>query len=189
MGYLGYLADFRFIHDVARDAEFDRYITEIMDKEVTELVGDIEGVDLEDYKKTLRVRFANPAIGDQVLRICLDGSAKMPKFVVPSIQEQLEKGGPIAGLTLCVASWIRFVRGVDEHGKEIPLEDPEADRLREAAALCETEAKPFLELGDIFGDLKSSDRFVALLEKQYTSLLSKGGRATLQACLNGEFDQ
>ena len=128
MGYLGYLCGYRFIFEIAQAPEFVSYIKTLMDREVTPLIGSVPGVNLDDYKQSLMQRFANETIKDQALRICMDGSLKMPRFILPSISEQLEKGGPIRNLTLCVASWIRFLAAEDEDGKAIPIDDPQAQR-------------------------------------------------------------
>ena len=53
-------------------------------------------------------RFSNPRIGDQVARICSDGSAKMPKFLIPSMREALDAGRPHRWLTLASASFDVF---------------------------------------------------------------------------------
>jgi len=111
MGYLGYLCGYRYIYEIAQAKEFAPYLKGFMDVEVTPLVPNVPGVDLGEYKKTLMERFANDTIKDQALRICMDGSAKMPKFVLPSVSEQLERKGPIRRLTLCVASWLRVLDG------------------------------------------------------------------------------
>ena len=77
MGYLGYLAGYRLIPDVIADPLFHKYIAALMDDEVTPLLAPVPGVDLTEYKQTLLQRFANPAVADQVSRICLDGSSKV----------------------------------------------------------------------------------------------------------------
>jgi mannitol 2-dehydrogenase len=124
-------------------------------------------------------RFANETIKDQALRICMDGSAKMPKFILPSIQEQLERGGPIRRLTLCVASWIRFLSGKDEQGEEIPIVDPQAERVQKAAQAGGKDPKALLAFTDIFGDLGKDERFVQELQLLLTMLYEKGARQTL----------
>lgn len=182
MGYLGYLMGYRYIFEVAQALEFTPYLKGLMDTEVTPLIGAVPGVNLEEYKQSLMERFANETIKDQVLRICMDGSAKMPKFVLPSITEQLRREGPIRRLTLCVASWMRFLNGNDEQGQEIPIVDPQADRLRLAAQEGLADPRPLLALTDIFGDLGSSERFVQELELLLQSLYSKGAKETLEFC-------
>ena len=63
-----------------------------MDQEVTPLLAPVPGIDLAEYKATLLTRFANPAIKDQTARICLDGSSKVPKFLLPSLQRGARPG-------------------------------------------------------------------------------------------------
>lgn len=176
MGYLGYLCGYRYIHDIAQAPEFIPYLKALMDIEVTPLIGSVPGVNLSEYKQSLMERFANETIKDQALRICLDGSAKMPKFILPSIAEQLERNGPIGRLTLCVASWIRFLNGKDDEGNEIPIVDPQAERLSAIARRSGRDPRPFLECTDIFGDLGKSEAFVSELERLVQSLYEKGAR-------------
>lgn len=183
MGYLGYLCGYRYIYEIAQAPEFIPYVKGFMDKEVTPLVPAVPGVDLAQYKQTLMERFANETIKDQALRICMDGSAKMPKFVLPSISEQLELKGPIRRMTLCVASWIRFLSGTDEQGQEIPINDPQAERIQKAAKAGGKDPRPMLEMTDIFGDLGSNERFVKELEFLLTMLYDKGSKATLDFVL------
>lgn len=181
MGYLGYLCGYRYVHEVATAPEFAGYLRAFMDEEVTPLLAPLPGLELEPYKRSLLERFANRAIVDTLLRICSDGSAKMPKFVLPSIAEELARNGPIERLTLCVASWLRFLAGVDENGESIPLEDPDGEKLAAIVRRSKVDPRPALELKEIFGELGSSERFVSTLERQLSSLHTLGARATLAA--------
>ena len=180
MGYLGYLMGYRFIYEIAQAQEFTPYLTSLMDVEVTPLLEKVPGVDFAEYKRSLMQRFANETIKDPALRICMDGSGKMPKFVLPSINEQLERGGPIRRLTLCVASWCRFLSGVDEQGAEIPIQDPQAERLKQAATAGGKNPKQLLQMTDIFGDLQNNKRFVQELELLLASMYDKGAAKTLE---------
>src|SRR5207237_7872243 len=74
MGYLGYLAGYRYIHEVIADADFRAFIARLMADEVAPLLPAVPGIDLARYQQTLLERFANPKIRDQVARICTDGS-------------------------------------------------------------------------------------------------------------------
>ena len=117
MGYLGFLAGFQYIHEIMADELFREYIRRLMDEEVTPLLAPVPGIDLAEYKATLLTRFANPAIKDQITRICLDGSSKVPKFLLPSLHEALATGRPTRLLTLALAGWLRYLRGEDEQGR------------------------------------------------------------------------
>lgn len=64
-----------------------------MDLDATpSLEGGPPGVDLTAYKAKLIERFANEAIADKIERLCLEGSLRIPKFVIPSLLYNLEKG-------------------------------------------------------------------------------------------------
>jgi mannitol 2-dehydrogenase len=180
MGYLGYLAGFRYINDVVLDPEFQSYVRRMMDEEVTPLLDPVPGIDLTAYKAKLIERFSNPAIRDQVLRICQDGSGKIPKFIVPSIKEAVEKGRPFERLALCVAAWFRYLNGVDEEGGLIELNDPRGAALFGIAKQGEGAVREFLAQQELFGSLVESVGFVTTVEKAVKSLYANGARKTLQ---------
>jgi mannitol 2-dehydrogenase len=53
-------------------------------------------MDLTAYKQTLINRFSNIYIKDQIDRICSETSAKMPKFILPTVHEQLKSNKAIS---------------------------------------------------------------------------------------------
>lgn len=183
MGYLGYLAGYRTIHDVMADADFRSFIARLMRDEVAPLLPPVPGIDLAGYQQTLLERFANPKIGDQVARICTDGSDRMPKFLLPSLDEALEQGRPHRLLTLAVAGWMRYLRGVDEAGREIAIADRLAGELRMRATEGGDNPRPLLSLSGVFGDLGRNDVFVSELAAALRKLDAGGARATVSACL------
>jgi len=185
MGYLGYLCGYRYIHEVIQDPFFQTFIRRMMDDEVTPLLPPVPGVDLAEYKRTLIARFANPTIKDQVQRICLDGSAKMPKFLLPSLAEALAAGRPHALLTLAVAGWLRYLQGTDEQGRAITIEDPLARELQALATQGGNDPRPLLSLRSLFGDLGQHEAFVAALTGALRTLSAHGAQATLSRILAG----
>ncbi|MDR3688322.1 MAG: mannitol dehydrogenase family protein [Fimbriimonas sp.] len=183
MAYLGYLAGFTYIHEVMADMEFQTYIQRLMDEEVTPILMPVPGVDLEQYKATLIERFANPNIGDQVARICMDGSNKLPKFIFPTAEEQLARAGQTHFLALAVASWCRFLNGTDEKGYEISLDDPRAETLRGAAIAGGHKADKLFAMEEVFGSLGTSKEFINQVNKALQSLYDMGARKTLRRYL------
>ena len=183
MGYLGFLASYAYIHEIMADDPFREYIRRLMDREVTPLLAPVPGIDLADYKATLLTRFANPAIKDQTARICLDGSSKVPKFVLPSLREALASGGPSALLTLALAGWFRYLRGEDERGRPYTIDDPRVSELQRLARQGGADPRPLLGLTDLFGDLGQSPAFVADLTRFGEQLDANGARATLARAL------
>jgi mannitol 2-dehydrogenase len=147
-------------------------------------LSEVPGVDLTDYKKTLIERFRNPAIRDQLSRIGIYGSSGIPKFVLPSIEEQLQRGGPIKLLSFTVASWFRFLTGLDESGKEMPMLDPMAQTLRERAKAAGRDARQLLAMREVFSEkLANSPAFVKQVTDTLHSFYEKGARSTLVECL------
>lgn len=183
MGYLGYLAGYRFIHDVMADADFRVFIARLMAEEIAPLLPPVPGIDLADYQQTLLERFANPKIRDQVARICTDGSDRMPKFLLPSLAEALHQGRRHRLLTLAVAGFLRYLRGVDEVGQEIEIADRLAGELRVRAAEGSDDPRPLLGLRSVFGDLGQNETFVAELAAALRELDTRGARATVSAYL------
>jgi fructuronate reductase/mannitol 2-dehydrogenase len=184
MGYLGYLCGYRYVHEVMGDPLFQAFIARLMDAEVTPLLPPVPGVDLGEYKRTLIERFANPKIGDQLARICTDGSARMPKFLLPSVAEALASGRPHRLLTLAVAGWFRYLRGVDEDGQPIALQDQMASELQAHAVAGQDDPRPLLSIHSLFGDLAQNETFVGELAECLRDVSALGARAALSAYLD-----
>jgi mannitol 2-dehydrogenase len=177
MGYAGYLAGFTYIHEVIGNPVYRKYIQNMMAEEVKPLLPQIPGVSVDDYCNTLLNRFSNPTLKDELPRICLGGSGKIPQFIMPSIAEQIQAGGPLKRLTLCAAAWFRYLQGVNEQGKPFKLDDPMAAELQAEALKG---GLSVLEVRSLFGDdLRSDKRFVAELTAALESLDREGAMATI----------
>jgi fructuronate reductase/mannitol 2-dehydrogenase len=161
------------------DPDFREFIARMMDEEVTALLPAVPGINLAEYKAKLLERFANPKIGDRISRICTDGSDRMPKFLLPSVAEALEQHRPVRLLTLAVAGWFRYLRGVDEAGQEIGIIDPAATELRTRANEGMDDPRPLLSLRGIFGNLGQNENWVAELASVLRQMDAQGVKATL----------
>jgi mannitol 2-dehydrogenase len=178
--YIGMLFGREFAHQTMDDPDIRKLVELMMDREVTPILPEVPGVDLGKYKRTLIRRFANPAIRDQLSRIGIYGSSGMPKFVLPTIQEQLQRGGPIDLLSFTVACWFRYLNGRDEQGREIVMKDPMAPCLRELAQAAGKDPAPLLAVREIFSEeLANAPRFVNNMKAMLASFYERGARATL----------
>merc|ERR1739844_480319 len=92
--------------------------------EVVETLDPVPGMDLQNYQNSLIERFTNPSIVDHVLRICEDGSAKIPGFVLPTLHELLGKERSCMCFGFVLAGWYRFLEVADntKQAKPIKLE-------------------------------------------------------------------
>jgi len=161
LGIPGALHGHDTINTCMNDPVFSSFMRQFMDKEATPVLDPIEGIDIEAYKDSLEERFANPNIKDSVSRICSESSAKLPKFLIPTIQENLVSGGSIKYATLVIAAWCYYSDiGIDEKGKPIEIIDTLKETLQQAAAGTSNRPLAFLELEEIFGSLSKNERFV-----------------------------
>ena len=108
------------------------------------------------------------------------GSDRMPKFLLPSRAEALAQGRPHRLLTLATAGWLRYLRGVDEQGNDIALQDDRADDLRRLANQGKTDPRPLLSLRRVFGDLGDNQAWVAELAQTLAELDARGAKAMLR---------
>ena len=183
LGYLGSLAGHASIDRVMADPLFAEYAEQLMDAEVRPLLPPPDGIDLVAYQQLLLKRFANPAIADQLYRLCRRGSTKMPHHLLPSLREALATDRPHALLTVAVAAWFRYLRGVDGEGRAFAIDDPLAERLRELALAGGSDPRPLLGVRSVFGDLGGDPAFVTELADALERLDRDGVRATVATAL------
>jgi mannitol 2-dehydrogenase len=179
--YFGYLAGYRYVHEVCQDPLFVKFLLGYMDEEAAPTLEPVPGVDLDEYKHTLIARFANPQIGDTLARICAESSDRIPKWLLPVIREQLARGGEIKRAAAVVASWARYAEGIDEQGQPILVVDRLKQKLQVVAQKNREQPLAFVEDRDIFGDLADNPRFVDAYARALATLHESGARATLES--------
>lgn len=182
MAYLGYLSGYRYTHEVMADERFSQFIRNFMDEDVTPVLGPISGIDIPAYKQTLIERFSNPQMGDQLARLCMDGSSKIPKFLVPTIESLVKGGHSLTRVALVVASWALYLRGEDERGEKHKVDDPVAGRLQAAVSNRASLSQEFLGMADIFGPILAGSRaFEDAFNAALDGLETHGVMATLES--------
>ena len=159
------------INACMEDKIFASFMRQFMDKEVTPRLGEIEGIDLTDYKNSLEERFSNPNIKDGVSRICSESSAKLPKFLIPTILENLVAGGSIKYGTSILVAWAFYSdKRVDINKNQIEIIDERKEELHQHARQYEQDKLSFLKLPDIFGNLLEHERFITCYSKMIKTL-------------------
>ncbi|MCB4799043.1 mannitol dehydrogenase family protein [Neotamlana laminarinivorans] len=174
LGILGALLGYKTIDEAVHDENLSAFLKTYMNLEVTPTLGNLKGVNLEEYKQTLIERFGNTHIKDQVERICSESSAKIPKFILPTVTQQLKNSGQVELAAYVLAAWAIYSLGENEKGEKLIIRDAMEGLLYEKAMLAKTDPKQFLEIDSIFGDLKSSENFVSIFEKAYSNIAQFG---------------
>ena len=161
LGFSGSLYGCNTIDETVRIPLFRSFLREFMDIEVTPVLGELEGISIEDYKDSLIQRFGNKNIKDKLSRICLESSAKIPRFLLPTVKEQLERGGEIKRSVVVIAAWCRYLELSGTKGHDYDIEDKMGDVLHNnSIASISVDPLAFLKVETIFSDLVRSKRFV-----------------------------
>lgn len=187
MAYLAALAGYPYVHEAMADRSLRGYVEAFLGREARPVLPPVPGYDVDVFQSELIDRFANPAIRDQIARLCLDGTAKVPKFLLPTVRAQLEVGGPVELSALALAGWCLYLRaGVDERGSPIDVSpDTARDTAMASAAASVDDPTSFLELRAVFGlDLPQNRRFVTAFTDALHRLQTDGVAASIDATLD-----
>jgi mannitol 2-dehydrogenase len=186
LAYLSALVGHELVHDAMADPDLRTYLEAFLVTEARPVLPPVPGYDVDAFQNGLIERFANPAIGDQVARLCLDGTVKFPKFLVPTIAAQLATGGPIELSALALAGWCCYLRGgTAEDGNPITVAgDPSRQEAIDRAVASVDDPGRFVDWPEVFGPVVSTDeRFRAAFVEAETRLRSDGVVASIQAHL------
>jgi fructuronate reductase/mannitol 2-dehydrogenase len=154
-----------------------------MNVEVAPLLPHVPGIELGQYTRTLLERLGNPKIGDSLERLCRSGSSKVAVHVLPSISAARKERRGHELLTLAVAGWLRYLRGADERGRRLPLDDPSAEALQDTGLAGSTDPRPLLAACSAFANLATDPELVSAVEDALVAFDRDGVRATLAGCM------
>ncbi|HEY9013287.1 MAG TPA: mannitol dehydrogenase family protein [Devosia sp.] len=183
IAYPAGLLDIHYVHEAMEEPLIRSFLEKVEREEIIPTVPPVPGTDLGDYFRLIDRRFSNPKIGDTIARLCLDGSNRQPKFILPTALDRLKSGQSVTGLALVSALWARYCFGESDSGKPIPPNDPNWDRLTALAKDARNHPGVWLTMSDIFGELATNPVYVAAFTTALGSLWTNGTRATLEAYL------
>lgn len=185
IAYPAGLLDIHFVHEAMEHPLVRAFLEKVEREEIIPVVPPVPDTDLGEYYALIERRFSNPKIGDTIQRLCLDGSNRQPKFILPSAADRLAAGQPVTGLALVSALWARYCYGESDSGKVIPPNDPSWERLTALAKAAKADPKAWLTMGDVFGPLAGDPGYVAAFSTALESLWARGTAATLEGYLAG----
>ncbi len=156
----------------------------IAETEIAPHVAAVPDMTPQDYVSLVDRRFSNPMIKDTARRVAFDGSSRHPGFIIPSIQNGLSSGTPIAGLALTSAFWARYCLGYRENGALIEANDPHWDRLQVTANLAKTDPTRWLTDNPFYGEIAKNERFATAFVSAYHTIAQHGVEAAISAYLS-----
>jgi mannitol 2-dehydrogenase len=160
IAYCAAMLEIATVSDALSDPQLHELLRQFLD-EVRETLVDLPGIDLKRYTTSVMERFGNPAIRDQIERICADGPAKVTKFILPSLEDLARARKKPRILPLVIASWLEY-----EHRAAKAVEKQVAERDAE-------------DLGAMREVAIRVPEFVATIKREQESLRALGVRAAL----------
>ena len=157
MAYLSALAGIVHVDEAMATPSVRRFLIALLHTEALPTLEEIPGHPRVDYIGSVLERFSSRGIRDQIARLCIDGTAKFPTFLIPTIERQLELGGPVKLSALALAGWARYLATVPATAQAF---DASGDRSRALAHAAKSDPRRFLELDTVFPiTLRSNERF------------------------------
>jgi mannitol 2-dehydrogenase len=179
MAYLSALAGITFVHEAMAVPTMRAFLEDLLRDEAIPTLTQIPGHPAEDYAGIVLERFANTGVHDQIARVCLDGSAKFPTFLIPTVERQLQAGGPIERAATALAGWARYLGVVDPAQQSF---DADGDIARCHAANALSNPVAFLAFEAVFPPaVRDSDRFRAAFSDSYRRVAEDGPLAAMGA--------
>jgi mannitol 2-dehydrogenase len=179
MAYLSALAGIVYVDEAIATPPLRRFLERFLRHEAIPALTEIPGYPRAEYATTVLDRFASTGVRDQIARVCIDGTAKFALFVMPTVEHQLARQGPVECAALALAGWARYLAAT-----------PAAERAPDANAVhSESYAKrsmddpaAFLDLGTVFSPaLRDSERFRNVFATSARSLASLGPIGAVEA--------
>jgi mannitol 2-dehydrogenase len=179
MAYLSSLAGLAYVHEAMARPAVRTFLEDLQRHEALPTLTEIPGHPREEYAASVLERFSNPGIRDQIARVCIDGSAKFPKFLIPTIEAQLEADRPVERAATALAGWARYLGVVDPADQAF---DASGDAARGHATAALSDPLAFLEYDAVFPpSVKGSSRFRAAFADGYRRVAEDGAMAAMAA--------
>ncbi|MCS0502798.1 mannitol dehydrogenase family protein [Ancylobacter mangrovi] len=185
IAYPAGLMDVDLVHEAMAEPLVAAFLEKVEREEIIPIVPPVPDTDLDAYYQVIRERFANPEVADTVRRLCLDGSNRQPKFIVPSIRDNRAAGRLPRGLILGTALWCRYCAGTTDSGTVIAPNDPNWEALTARAREARQNPAAWLAMGEVYGDLGADEEVVAAFAEALDALWTNGARAVLTEYLEG----
>ena len=189
LAYIAAVLGYTFVSQAVDDPQL-REVLESFLEEVTPSLPHVPGMELEQYKATIVRRFSNPTIRDQITRICSEGSAKIAKFIVPTVSDLMAGAHPMAMASFAVAAWLYSMRGINEQGCATQIADSSAGLFEDFVRSGCRDTKAALSVRPVFGDLGAEENaFQAGVALYLESFHRHGACEALRRALAGRTER
>lgn len=160
VGLVGKALGYTYIHDAVNDKNISALFTCYNEYEVIPSLATLNNVNYNDYVKEVKARFGNAMINDSTDRIISGSTAKIPKFILPIILDQIAKNGSATIGALIIAFWWHYLDQQISAGKGDAIDDPAKDMwLKLFTANTPDTLSSFIATKEVFGTLSANTSF------------------------------
>lgn len=173
IAYPAALMGIEYVHEAMQSALITDYLEKLIKDEVIPTLAVAEGIDFYDYLQVIKSRFANPEIKDTIERLYQDGQNRLPKFILPTVNDNVASKRSISGLSLVLALWCKLLVRATKVDSGVTLLFGDNKVLLENASKYVTGQGSIDLMFEVFGSLCShkefADSILKWLEKLDTS--------------------
>ena len=178
IAYLSLLAGIEYVDEAVANPAVRHYLEVFLATESIPTLAEIPGYPREDYAASVLARFENTGVRDQIRRLCIDGTAKYPIFLIPTIERLLATDGRVGCSALALAGWARYLATVPEDQQSF---DASIEHSRQFARMALTEPTAFLDHEMFPTAVRENLRFRAAFTDAWTSLAAIGPLPAMMA--------
>jgi mannitol 2-dehydrogenase len=179
MAYLSALAGIVHVDEAMATPPLRRFLERFLWDEAIPTLEEIPEHPRVDYATTVLNRFASTGVRDQIARLCIDGTAKVATFLIPTVERQLERDGPVECAALALAGWARYLATTPT---AVRAPDASAEQSVSFAKRALDSPPAFLDLTMVFPPaVRDSSRFRDAFAASARSLASLGPIAAVEA--------
>lgn len=175
----GCLLNKEFISDCMEDDTLVKLVNKIGYDEGLKVVLDPKIISPKAFiDEVVNIRFTNPYVKDMPQRIATDTSQKVGIRFGETIKKYGENSNELVGIPLAIASWLRYLLGVDDKGDEMEISpDPMLAELKKTMDNIKLGDKafdisPILSNKEIFGSNLYDHGVANNVEKYFAEMIS-----------------
>ena len=138
IAWAGTLAGFRYIHEGTQHPAIRQMAHDYVTDDVIPCLNrppHPSPIDLARYRDVVLERFGNPAIRDTNQRVAMDGYAKIPGFIAPTLRERLAHGEAFDSSAMLPALFLAYLQRWHHGALDYTYEDQAMDPVA-AHAVC-----------------------------------------------------
>jgi fructuronate reductase len=107
LAYLGLPRGYTFVREAMADAQLAQFLETLVCTEITPALAPLA---VQDYWRSVRLRFANRHIDHRLAQIAQDGAQKLGERVFPLMVANAAAGAPVRGLARVVRGWLELTQ-------------------------------------------------------------------------------